>query len=110
MPRRKESVYASCMGLLIFAFSGVVDCLRRRRVGEKNVSIKEKARLDLGTNFKEARVASGLSLRAINRITGLDRGWLSNFEKGRENISLDTMIRLADVLGKPLHVLLKPRN
>ena len=58
--------------------------------------------------FKAAREAAGLSQREIHRRTGLAQSYISGVERCTENISLDTMARLATLVGLPLHELLTP--
>ena len=49
--------------------------------------------------LKEARQARGLSLRDVERLSGIDNSNLSSLEQGKRNLSLDTLIKLTAALG-----------
>ncbi|WP_277594443.1 helix-turn-helix domain-containing protein [Pseudomonas chlororaphis] len=59
-------------------------------------------------NFRKARIAANLSQRDIHDRTGIAQSYLSEVERCLCNPSLDTLAALAAVVGKPLHLLLKP--
>ncbi len=59
-------------------------------------------------NFRTLRQDAGLSQRDIQKITGLAQSHLSEIESALHNISLDTMAKLARLVNKPVHELLKP--
>jgi transcriptional regulator with XRE-family HTH domain len=61
-----------------------------------------------GHNFREARIKVGLSQRDVHRLTGVAQSHISEIETGVSNISIDTMVKLATVVKRPLWKLFKP--
>lgn len=55
-----------------------------------------------GRNFRFAREKLRLSQRDIHQITGVAQSHISEIETGRSNISVDTMVKLANTVRKPL--------
>ena len=49
--------------------------------------------------LKETRQARGLSLRDVEKLSGVDNSNLSAMEKGTRSLSLDTLIKLTRALG-----------
>lgn len=62
-----------------------------------------------GHNFREARIKVGLSQRDVHRLTGVAQSHISEIETGVSNISIDTMVKLATVVKRPLWKLFKPQ-
>jgi len=60
-----------------------------------------------GDNMKKIRIERGLSQADIYRKTGLTRAYISNIEKGTQNITLTTIEKIAKTLGVTMDVLLK---
>lgn len=58
-----------------------------------------KIRRRIIAQIKEARQRRGLSLRDVERLSGIDNSNLSSMEKGQRNLSLDTLIKLTAALG-----------
>lgn len=61
-----------------------------------------------GHNFREARIRRGLSQRDVHRQTGVAQSHISEIETGVSNISIDTMVKLAAIVDRPLWKLFKP--
>lgn len=59
-------------------------------------------------NFKLARLAASLSQQDIQRITGLSQPYLSDLERFRVGIGIDTMAILSQAVQVPLFHLLQP--
>ena len=59
-------------------------------------------------NFRQARIAAGLSQTDVHRRTGLTQAYISEIETCVSNPSLEIMAKLAGAVGIPLHELLKP--
>ncbi len=60
---------------------------------------------DLVHQLKVAREEQGLSLADLSRATGMDRAALSRLENGhRPNLTVETLVRYADAVGKRLLV------
>ncbi len=53
---------------------------------------------DFGSHLKEIRISKGLSQEALSLISDLDRTYISGIERGRRNISLINIFRLAEAL------------
>ncbi len=53
----------------------------------------------IGRRIKEARQARGLSQEALSEKVGMSSKYLSSVERGKENPTLDTLIKLANALG-----------
>jgi transcriptional regulator with XRE-family HTH domain len=58
------------------------------------MSVKEL----IGKRIKEARQAKRLSQEALSEKIGMSAKYLSSVERGKENPTLDTLIKLADAL------------
>jgi transcriptional regulator with XRE-family HTH domain len=65
-------------------------------------------RLTFGQNVRRARERQGRSQRDVHVATGIAQSHLSEIESGQGNISMDTMVKLATALEKPLWNLLRP--
>jgi transcriptional regulator with XRE-family HTH domain len=61
-----------------------------------------------GQNFRDARMRVGLSQRDVHRLTGVAQSHISEIETGVSNISIDTMVKLATTVKRPLWKLFKP--
>lgn len=60
----------------------------------------------LGNNIKELRHKSGLSQEKFALQIGMDRTYLASVEKGKRNISILNLNKIANGLGVPLSELL----
>lgn len=60
-----------------------------------------------GENMKKIRTEKGMSQGDICRALGLDRGYISNVENGKQNLTISTMEKFAKVLGVSIDQLLK---
>lgn len=65
------------------------------------------ARAKLAQQIKDVRIKLGYTQREIARKLGVIQQYISKIETGRENISLDTLKRIADVYNKKLIIELK---
>jgi DNA-binding XRE family transcriptional regulator len=59
-------------------------------------------------NFRVLRKEVGLSQRDIQKLTGIAQSHVSEIESGMHNICIETMAKLARLVNKPVHELLKP--
>ena len=59
-------------------------------------------------NFRLARVEAGLSQRNLAQQTGLAQAHISEVENAMHNIGIDTMVKLAQAVKKPVFELLRP--
>jgi transcriptional regulator with XRE-family HTH domain len=62
----------------------------------------------LGDQIRAAIDASGMSRNAVCKATGIDPGSMSRFMSGRVGLSLETLDRLAELLG--LRVVAGPKK
>lgn len=60
-----------------------------------------------GENMKKIRTEKGMSQGDICRALELDRGYISNVENGKQNLTISTMEKVAKVLGVSVDQLLK---
>lgn len=58
-----------------------------------------KTRKRIIRQLRDTRKARGLSLRDVEKLSGVDNSNLSEMEKGKRNLSLDTLIKLARALA-----------
>ena len=61
----------------------------------------------LGQNMKRIRTKKNMSQGDIARALDVDRGYISNIESGKKNLTLATIQKLADALGVSADELLK---
>jgi transcriptional regulator with XRE-family HTH domain len=62
---------------------------------------------DLGAKVRELREQAGLSQEKLAEQTDVHRTYISGLERGRQNISLLTMMKLAESLGVSLASLIE---
>lgn len=67
---------------------------------------KKKQRLSLSDELRQAIERSGVSRYSIWQQTGIDQGTLSKFMDGERGLSIESIDKLADLLG--LHIITKP--
>ena len=67
-----------------------------------------KHREQLGRDFKETRTALGWSVEQVAQMAGVKPITIEKIESGKFNVSLDIMVRVADVLSSD--VTLKERE
>lgn len=82
-----------------------------KKLKEKGIKIREpeeikipQERLSLAHQIKDIRVKLGYTQKDIAKKLGVIQQYISKIETGRENISVDTLKRIADVLGRKLVV------
>jgi DNA-binding XRE family transcriptional regulator len=59
-------------------------------------------------NFRRARIEADFSQRDVAKLTGIAQSHVSEIESARHNVGIDTMVKLAQLVRKPLHELMKP--
>jgi len=64
----------------------------------------------IGERLKKAREAAGLSQRKLGLLTGLSDKTISAYEQGRVTPPLETLVRIAKQLGKPISYFLGEDN
>ena len=59
-----------------------------------------------GLNVRHARLTAQMSQNELARQAGLQQQYVSQIENGRQNVTIDTAVRLADALGLELWTML----
>jgi transcriptional regulator with XRE-family HTH domain len=60
---------------------------------------KRDRRAEFGRRLKKLRVERALSQEKLTELAGLDKNYVTEAERGKSNPSLETIGKLADVLG-----------
>ncbi|AFY43255.1 helix-turn-helix domain-containing protein [Nostoc sp. PCC 7107] len=55
----------------------------------------------LGENLRRIRIEKGYSQEQLAALTGLDRTYISGIERGKRNVSLINLVKLARALDIP---------
>ena len=63
-----------------------------------------KHREKLGRDFRETRTALGWSVEQVAEMAGVKPITIEKIEAGKFNVSLDIMVRVADVLGSDVTI------
>lgn len=66
-----------------------------------------KHRVIVGNNIRACRTNAGLTLEQLAEKADMSWPYLSEIERGRENISLDKLVRLAQALNVKLSKLVE---
>jgi XRE family transcriptional regulator, regulator of sulfur utilization len=72
--------------------------------GEAELRRRFEAAIALGLQFRDARVACGLSQRALSERSGVRQADISRIERGAGNPTESTLQRLASALEKRLEL------
>ncbi|MCK4947900.1 MAG: helix-turn-helix transcriptional regulator [Candidatus Aureabacteria bacterium] len=64
-------------------------------------------RMEVSTQIRKIRKSTGLTQKDVAGRLGVIQQYISKIETGHENISIDTLKRIADVLDKKLIVRLR---
>jgi transcriptional regulator with XRE-family HTH domain len=65
-------------------------------------------RKTFGANFRAAREKAGMTQARVAEAIGTNRAYISHVERGVHNITIETMVQLAGVVGRRVADLLKP--
>lgn len=65
---------------------------------------------NLGVTIRVLRQQRGLSQEALSHLAAIDRSYMSGIERGRRNLSVLNMARIAAALRVPLGELLQPMS
>lgn len=63
-----------------------------------------KKRQAIISRMAQVRLEKGLSRTQLAKLAGIHRSNICLIESGRQNISLDTLIRIFDALGKDISI------
>tara|TARA_R110000744_G_scaffold125234_1_gene230899 strand:+ start:427 stop:651 length:225 start_codon:yes stop_codon:yes gene_type:complete len=61
--------------------------------------------ISFGKNLKLLRIERGMSQEALGHACDLDRTYISGIERGKRNVSLINLSKLAKALNLPIHQL-----
>jgi DNA-binding XRE family transcriptional regulator len=87
------------------------DAARKRALpagSKKRAPESQVEREIFARNLRYARVAAGFSQRELAKITGIAQAHISEMENAMHNCCIDTMVKLAQAVKKPLYELLMP--
>ncbi len=59
-------------------------------------------------NLRHARIEASLSQRELAHLTGIAQAHISEMENAMHNVCIDTMVKLAQAVRKPLYQLFMP--
>lgn len=62
--------------------------------------------MNYGKGMMVARTKVGMSKRQLAKLVGVDASFITHIEMGRRKPSLDTMEKVAEVLGMPMPLLM----
>ena len=71
------------------------------------IEISEACR-SVGDRIKNERLANHMTQRQFSKKAGISQQMLSKIEKGRNNVSISTLEKIADKFGLKIHFDLKP--
>ncbi len=71
---------------------------------KKRIPDSQPERELFARNLRRFRVEAGLSQRELAHATGIAQAHVSEIENAMHNMGIDTMVKLAQRLGKPLHL------
>lgn len=74
---------------------------------QKHMIATQDARRAIGEKIREAREAKGLTLRQLAEITGIAFNHLGRIERGKYNVTLDTLAVVINALGMDLELINK---
>jgi XRE family transcriptional regulator, regulator of sulfur utilization len=74
-------------------------------VGEAELRQRFEAAIDLGLQFRDARIARGMSQRELSEASGVRQADISRIERGAGNPTEGTLQRLASALDKRLELI-----
>lgn len=63
--------------------------------------------MDYESLLRRRRVKLGLSLRDVADMTGLSHPSLSRLERGQQNFSIDSIVKIAEVYGVDVKILIE---
>lgn len=64
----------------------------------------------VGSRIREIRTGKGIGLRQFELEIGISRSDLSNIERGKRNVTVDTIEKIAKALDCDVRVLISPKK
>ncbi len=77
-------------------------------VNRKRAPESQPEREIFARNLRRARINANLSQRELARNTGIAQAHISEMENAMHNVCIDTMVKLAQAVRKPLYELFQP--
>ena len=59
-------------------------------------------------NIRRARIDAGITQKELAKLTGIAQAHVSDLENAQQNVCIDTIVKLAQVLRRPVHILFAP--
>jgi DNA-binding XRE family transcriptional regulator len=75
--------------------------------GKSRVPHSQPEREIFARNLRRFRIEAHLSQRELAEQTGIAQAHISQMENAMHNVCIDTMVKLAQAVGKPLYELFK---
>ena len=92
--------------------SPAAEAPRRKRAlpstNRKRAPDSQPEREIFARNLRRFRVDAGLSQRELAHMTGVAQAHISEMENAMHNVCIDTMVKVAQAVRKPLHRLFEP--
>lgn len=90
-------------------WQAIFEKLQERYSGQGIVLRKQKKEINetckaVGDCIRKERASKGISQRQLAKKIGISQQMLSRIEKGRENLSVSTIKKIADKLGRKIRV------
>jgi len=73
--------------------------LRKKGIKPKFIGKPAKALIQIGRTVKRARIEKGLSQSLLAQMTGMKQPHISDLEKGKKNVTMETLVSVCRVLG-----------
>lgn len=67
-------------------------------------------RIQLGARLREARAARCMTQLQVANITGIAKTYISSIEHGKQNITIENVVRIAEALDHDIIITLRPRS
>jgi DNA-binding XRE family transcriptional regulator len=92
--------------------NAVEDARKRKRAlparNKKWGPVSQPEREIFARNLRRARIEAELSQRELAELTGIAQAHISQMEHAMHNVCIDTMVKLAQAVHKPLYELFRP--
>ena len=59
-------------------------------------------KLIIAQHYKKARIEEGLTMEQLGSIAGVTKSFISDFEAGKRNVTIDMLLRLSKALKRKI--------
>jgi DNA-binding XRE family transcriptional regulator len=73
--------------------------LRKKGIKPKFIGKPAKALVQIGKIIKKTRIEKGLSQSLLAQLTGMKQPHISDLEKGKKNVTMETLVSVCKTLG-----------